>query len=147
MDTVGEMHQFETASGTVPDSQEVFTTIDMKEVDALKAGQTAVFDIEAELLVAPLSASCVSVTTAGLDAVEGYKYSDAMLAANLIWDEATFKELLRKPKAPVPKTKMELGGLKKEKADRRFGCLSAVRLKRVSLIQALRYMQCAYQTY
>lgn len=47
MDTVGEMHQFETVSGKAPDSQEVFITIDMKEVDALKAGQTAVFDIEA----------------------------------------------------------------------------------------------------
>lgn len=48
-------------------------------------------------------------------AVAGYKYSDAMLAANLTWDEATLREFFAKPKDLVPKTKMAFGGLKKEK--------------------------------
>lgn len=60
-------------------------------------------------------------------AVEGYKYSDAMLAANLTWDEATLKEFLRKPKELVPKTKMAFGGLKKEKQiDDLFAYLQSV---------------------
>ena len=46
---------------------------------------------------------------------EDYKYSKAMLAANLTWDEATLATYLTKPRALVKKTKMTFGGLKKEK--------------------------------
>jgi cytochrome c len=48
--------------------------------------------------------------------VEGYKYSEAMLAKGaegVVWDEATLTTYLPDPKAFVPKTKMAFAGLKK----------------------------------
>lgn len=48
--------------------------------------------------------------------VEGFKYSDAMLAKaaeGVIWDEATLTAYLPDPKAFVPGTKMVFPGLKK----------------------------------
>ena len=48
--------------------------------------------------------------------VEGYKYSDAMLAKaaeGVIWDEATLAAYLPDPKSFVPGTKMAFPGLKK----------------------------------
>lgn len=47
--------------------------------------------------------------------VEGFKYSDAMLAKaaeGVIWDEATLTTYLPDPKAFVPGTKMVFPGLK-----------------------------------
>jgi cytochrome c len=47
--------------------------------------------------------------------VEGYKYSDAMLAKaaeGVIWDEATLAAYLPDPKSFVPGTKMAFPGLK-----------------------------------
>ncbi len=46
---------------------------------------------------------------------EGYKYSKAMIASGLTWDEATLDTYLTKPKALVKKTKMTFVGLKKDK--------------------------------
>lgn len=46
---------------------------------------------------------------------EGYKYSKAMKAAGLTWDEATLDLYLKKPKALVKRTKMTFIGLKKDK--------------------------------
>jgi len=48
-------------------------------------------------------------------AVEGYKYSKAMKASGLTWDEPTLDKYLTKPKDLVKGTKMIFGGLKKEK--------------------------------
>ena len=47
-------------------------------------------------------------------AVDGFKYSKAMLASGLTWDDETLAKYLTKPKALVPKTKMSFAGLKKE---------------------------------
>ena len=47
-------------------------------------------------------------------AVEGYKYSKAMAAADIIWDEANLDKYLTKPKAFLKGTKMAFAGLKKE---------------------------------
>ncbi len=47
--------------------------------------------------------------------VKGYKYSKAMKASGLTWDEATLDTYLKKPKALVKKTKMTFIGLKKDK--------------------------------
>lgn len=46
--------------------------------------------------------------------VENFKYSDAMKAAGLVWDEETLAKYLRAPKAVVPGTKMVFPGLKKD---------------------------------
>jgi cytochrome c len=45
---------------------------------------------------------------------EGYNYSDAMKNSGLTWDEATFKEYIKDPKAKVPGVKMIFAGLPKD---------------------------------
>ena len=47
-------------------------------------------------------------------AVKGYRYSKAMKASGLTWDEATLDKFLKKPKKLVTKTKMRFPGLKKD---------------------------------
>ncbi len=44
--------------------------------------------------------------------VKGYKYSKAMAASGIVWDEAAFTEFLAKPKKFVKGTKMSFGGVK-----------------------------------
>jgi cytochrome c len=47
--------------------------------------------------------------------VAGYNYSAANKNSGLTWDEATFREYIKDPKAKVPGTKMVFAGLKDEK--------------------------------
>jgi cytochrome c len=44
----------------------------------------------------------------------GYAYSDANKNSGLTWDEPTFREYIRDPRAKVPGTKMIYAGLKDE---------------------------------
>jgi cytochrome c len=44
----------------------------------------------------------------------GYTYSPANSGSGLTWDEATFREYIKDPKAKVPGTKMIFAGLKDE---------------------------------
>lgn len=44
----------------------------------------------------------------------GYNYSDANKNSGLTWDEATFRDYIKNPKAKVPGTKMIFAGLPKE---------------------------------
>ena len=44
----------------------------------------------------------------------GYNYSEANKKSGLTWDEATFREYIRDPKAKIPGTKMVFPGLKDE---------------------------------
>ena len=46
--------------------------------------------------------------------VEGYKYSKAMKAADITWDEANLDAYLKKPKTFLKGTKMSFAGLKKD---------------------------------
>jgi cytochrome c len=46
---------------------------------------------------------------------EGYNYSAANKNSHLTWDEATFKEYIKDPRAKVPGTKMIYAGVKDEK--------------------------------
>jgi cytochrome c len=46
--------------------------------------------------------------------IEGFNYSDANKESGLTWDEATFKEYIRNPKAKIPGTKMVFAGLQKD---------------------------------
>jgi len=47
--------------------------------------------------------------------VEGYAYSAANKAATITWDERTFAEYIRDPKAKIPGTKMVFVGIKNDK--------------------------------
>jgi cytochrome c len=51
--------------------------------------------------------------TAG--SIEGYSYSPANKSSGLTWDDATFREYIKDPKAKIPGTKMVYAGLKDEK--------------------------------
>ena len=46
--------------------------------------------------------------------VAGYSYSDANKNSGITWDEATFREYIKDPRAKVPGTKMIYVGLKDE---------------------------------
>ena len=46
--------------------------------------------------------------------VPGYSYSDANKNSGITWDETTFREYIKDPKAKVPGTKMAYAGLKDE---------------------------------
>ena len=43
---------------------------------------------------------------------EGYSYSDANKNSGITWDEATFAEYIKDPKAKIPGTKMVFAGIK-----------------------------------
>ena len=47
-------------------------------------------------------------------AVEGFKYSKAMLESGIVWDEEALDRYLKKPKDMVPRTKMAFPGLRKD---------------------------------
>lgn len=48
-------------------------------------------------------------------AVEGYSYSNANKNSGLTWDEATFADYIKDPRAKIPGTKMIFVGIKNEK--------------------------------
>ena len=47
--------------------------------------------------------------------IEGFSYSAANKNSGLTWDEATFREYIKDPKAKIPGTKMVFPGLKDPK--------------------------------
>ena len=47
--------------------------------------------------------------------VPGYNYTDANKNSGIVWDEGTFKEYIKDPKAKIPGTKMVFPGIKDEK--------------------------------
>lgn len=47
--------------------------------------------------------------------IEGYSYSAANKNSGITWDEATFREYIKDPKAKIPGTKMIYAGLKDDK--------------------------------
>jgi cytochrome c len=47
--------------------------------------------------------------------VEGYNYSDALKDSGITWNEASFLEFIKNPKAKVPGTKMVFQGLSSDK--------------------------------
>ena len=47
--------------------------------------------------------------------MEGFKYSAAMKAAAIVWDETTINDYIKDPKGYIPKNKMAFKGIKKDK--------------------------------
>lgn len=47
--------------------------------------------------------------------VPGYNYTPANKNSGIVWDEATFREYIKDPRAKIPGTKMVYAGLKDEK--------------------------------
>jgi cytochrome c len=46
--------------------------------------------------------------------VEGYSYSEPNKNSGIVWDEATFTDYIKDPRAKIPGTKMVYAGLKDE---------------------------------
>ena len=46
--------------------------------------------------------------------VANYSYSDANKNSGIVWNEVTFKEYIKDPKAKIPGTKMIFAGIKNE---------------------------------
>ena len=46
--------------------------------------------------------------------VPGFNYSDVNKNSGIVWDEATFKEYIKDPRAKIPGTKMTFPGIKNE---------------------------------
>jgi cytochrome c len=43
--------------------------------------------------------------------IEGFNYSEANKSSGITWDEPTFREYIKNPKAKIPNTKMVFAGL------------------------------------
>jgi cytochrome c len=46
--------------------------------------------------------------------IQGYNYSEANKNSGIVWDEATFADYIKDPRAKIPGTKMVYAGLKDE---------------------------------
>jgi cytochrome c len=65
------------------------------------------------------AANLVGPELDGLDgrksgSVTNFNYSDANKNSGIIWNEATFKEYIKDPRAKIPNTKMIFAGIKNE---------------------------------
>ncbi len=47
--------------------------------------------------------------------VTGFSYTDANKNSGIVWNEASFKEYIKDPKAKIPGTKMVFAGIKNER--------------------------------
>ena len=70
--------------------------------------------------IGPDAANKVGPLLNGLDGrkagtVDGFVYSNGNKNSGVTWDEATFTEYIKNPKAKIPGTKMVFAGIKSEK--------------------------------
>jgi len=47
--------------------------------------------------------------------VDGFNYTDANKNSGIVWNESTFREYIKNPRAKIPGTKMVFAGLRDEK--------------------------------
>ena len=71
--------------------------------------------------VGPGATNGVGPELNGLDgrhsgSLPSYSYSDANKNSGIVWNEATFEEYIKDPKAKIPGTKMVFAGIKNEQA-------------------------------
>ncbi|MGF9761554.1 cytochrome c family protein [Microvirga sp. 0TCS3.31] len=91
----------------------------MVQAQDVAAGEKVFAQCRACHQVGPSAKNAVGPVLNGLfgrkaGTVEGYNYSPANKNSGITWDEATFSEYIKDPKAKVPGTKMVYAGLKDE---------------------------------
>ena len=62
----------------------------------------------------PVGPSLHGVFGRAAGSVEGFKYSDAIAASGVVWDEETIDAYITNPREYIPGNKMNFPGLKKE---------------------------------
>jgi len=85
----------------------------------LAAGATSYKKCAACHDVGPTAKNKVGPVLNGLDGrksgtVAGYSYSEANKASGITWNEQSFLEYIKDPKAKIPNTKMAFAGIKNE---------------------------------
>ena len=85
----------------------------------LAAGATAYKKCAACHDVGPTAKNNVGPVLNGLDgrksgSITGYNYSDANKASGITWNEESFVDYIKDPKAKIPNTKMVFAGIKNE---------------------------------
>lgn len=85
----------------------------------LAAGATSYKKCAACHDVGPTAKNKVGPLLNGLDGrksgtIAGYSYSEANKASGITWNEQSFLEYIKDPKAKVPNTKMAFAGIKNE---------------------------------
>jgi cytochrome c len=85
----------------------------------LTAGATSYKKCVACHDVGPTAKNKVGPVLNGLDGrksgtVAGYNYSDANKASGITWNEESFLDYIKDPKAKIPNTKMVFAGIKNE---------------------------------
>ncbi|HWW48821.1 MAG TPA: cytochrome c family protein [Xanthobacteraceae bacterium] len=108
-----------TFAATFAASLASLAAISAAQAQDVAAGETSFKKCMACHAIGPGAKNKVGPELNGLDgrkagSVEGYSYSEANKHSGLTWDEATFKEYIRDPKAKIPKTKMAFAGIKND---------------------------------
>src|SRR5918994_2121150 len=91
----------------------------MVEAQDVAAGEKVFAQCRACHQVGPTAKNAVGPVLNGLfgrkaGTVEGYNYSPANKNSGLTWDEATFRDYIKDPRAKIPGTKMIYAGVKDE---------------------------------
>jgi cytochrome c len=97
----------------------VATVLSPVAASAQDAGATAFKKCATCHDVGPTAKNKVGPILNGLDgrksgSVANYNYSDANKASGITWDEASFLDYIKDPKAKIPNTKMVFAGIKNE---------------------------------
>ncbi|MCW5702983.1 MAG: cytochrome c family protein [Bradyrhizobium sp.] len=93
--------------------------VGMAPAQDLAAGATSYKKCAACHDVGPTAKNKVGPVLNGLDGrksgtVAGYNYSEANKSSGITWNEASFVEYIKDPKAKIPGTKMVFAGIKNE---------------------------------
>jgi cytochrome c len=92
----------------------------MVRAQDLEAGESSFKKCMACHDIGPDAQNKVGPELNGLDgrhsgSADGYNYSDANKNSGITWNEATFKDYIKDPRAKIPGTKMFFPGIKNEK--------------------------------
>jgi cytochrome c len=98
----------------------ILAALDSAQAQDAAAGEKAFLQCRACHQVGDAAKNAVGPVLNGLfgrkaGMVEGYTYSSANKNSGITWDEATFQEYIKDPRAKIPGTKMVYAGLKDEK--------------------------------
>jgi len=95
-------------------------TLNLAQAQDLAAGERSFAKCKICHRIGEGAKSLVGPELNGLDgrkagSVPDFNYSDANKSSGIVWNETTFKDYIKDPRAKIPKTKMVFPGIKDEK--------------------------------